>query len=156
MPGLPFTRDHPHLRSPAGVMSCDEIRHWVHTLLTEHGWNTLCLARTVGMQGKWASQSLKSKLRRSWIYPAEQVRMSRALDRIITGELVQEQLRPHKYRAVLADRPAPLEARMRMAFDLASGRLRYVKPRVGVAPLLPSFQTGFANCKWWEPHVSDP
>lgn len=153
MPGLPFTRDHPHLRSPAGVMSCDEIRYWVRFLL-DHGWRTLCLARTLGFRDATPHSSLKSKLRRSWIYPAEQVRMSTALDRIISGELVQVQC-GNKFEAMIADNPRPLELPMRLAYDFSTGRLRYVRPRTTVEPLLPSFSDVLSTATYWTPPV-DP
>ncbi len=67
----PFYRDHPHIRSPKGVMSCDDIRYRLSVLHERHGWTWETRARTLGIgEGK----RLKGKLTGSWIYPGEQIR----------------------------------------------------------------------------------
>jgi hypothetical protein len=132
----PWGRDHPHIRSPKGVMSCEEIRHWFVALRRDHGWAGALLARTVGLPDKGA---MTSKLRRSWIYPGEQLKFSRQLDRILSGELVPLQI-GRRWEAVLADNPKPLVRQARMAYDFATGRVRWVTPRIGVDPTLPGFQ----------------
>jgi hypothetical protein len=138
----PFNRDHPHIRSPKGVMSCDEIRHWLSVLHGQFGWPWETLARTLGIgEGKHVASKLRGN---SWIYPGEQIRMSRQLDRIISGELVCEK-RGQRVDAVLADNPAPLTTKARMVYDLKAGRIRWVAPRLAPDPLLPSFHSGLTK-----------
>ena len=144
--------DHPHLRSPPGVMSCDEIRYWISVLPSEHGWGKHCLSRTLGLHNPG---SMMSKLKRSWIFPSEQIRLSRQIGRIISGELVCVSMpfngKTRKFEAVVADNPVPLQRPARMAYDFVSGRLRWVRPHVGTAPVLPSFATALQNLEVWEP-----
>jgi hypothetical protein len=123
-------------------MSCDEIRYWIRELREHHGWPGRLLARTLGLPDKGA---LMSKLRRSWIYPGEQIRFSRQLDHIISGELVPQRLRAPsgqmRWEAVVADHPVPLQKAARLAYDLKTGRLRWVQPRMAPDPVLTSFST---------------
>jgi hypothetical protein len=140
-------KDHPHLRSPKGVMSPDEIRFWIKELLTKHGWGPCGLARAVGICD---AGGLKSKLRKSWIFPGEQIRFSRQLDRIISGELIPKPIGPQgRIEAVLADNPKPLVSRPRMAYDLTAGRLGFVNPRITVPPTLPSFFAALSDARRW-------
>jgi hypothetical protein len=56
-------------------MSCDEIRHWLSVLHGQFGWPWETLARTLGIgEGKHVASKLRGN---SWIYPGEQIRMSR-------------------------------------------------------------------------------
>lgn len=137
---LPFNRDHPHIRSPEGVMSCDEIRFWIRELMDNHGWGGRLLARVLALPDRGA---LMSKLRRSWIYPGEQVRLSGQLDRIISGELVPVNGGQNRAGyARVADHPRPLELPARLAYDFKAGRLAWVRPRQVTPPTIPSFADG--------------
>jgi hypothetical protein len=133
----PFCDRHPHLRAPPGVMTCEEIRYWIRELRFNRGWRPVALSNTLGA---YDSSTLMGKLKGKWIYPGEHIRFSRQLDRIISGELV-----PDGVRARVAEHPKPLQASVRMKFDLASGRLGYVQPRVGVVPKLPSFREALSG-----------
>jgi hypothetical protein len=125
-------KDHPHLRSPKGVMSPDEIRFWIKELLTKHGWGPCGLARAVGICD---AGGLKSKLRKSWIFP---------------GEQIPRPIGPNgRIEAVLADNPKPLVSRPRMAYDLTAGRLGFVNPRITVPPTLPSFFAALSDARRW-------
>jgi hypothetical protein len=126
------------MRLLRGVMSCDEIRHWLSVLHEQIGWPWETLARTLAIgEGKHVASKVRGN---SWIYPGEQIRMSRQLDRIISGELVCEK-RGQRVDAVLADNPQPLRQPARLAFDLSTGRLRWVQPRLAPHPMLPSFRS---------------
>ena len=144
--------DHPHLRSQPDVMSCDEIRYWINALTSEHGWGSHCLTRTLGLHNPG---SMMSKLKRSWIFPSEQIRLSRQLKRIISGELIcvsaNNRGKASRLDAVVADNPVPLQRPARLAYDFSTGRLRWVRPHVGTAPVLPSFATALQNLEVWEP-----
>jgi hypothetical protein len=136
--GTVGTRDHPHIRSPEGVMSCEEIRHWIRELMTTHRWPRRLLARVLGVRNAGA---MKSKLKRSWIYPGEQLRFSRQIDRILSGELVPMKF-GNRYDAVVADNPVPLAGRPVMAWLPGVG-LHWKAPRVSAAHTLPSFAKVF-------------
>lgn len=140
---LPFSKDHPHIRSPKGVMSCDEIRFWIRELHEKHGWRRIVLARALGAHD---AQTLFGKLKGKWIYPGEQLRFSRGLDRIISGELVAD----YPYARV-ADHPVPLKQPARMAYDFASGRICWVQGRGAPAQALPSFSSVLTNTVTWNP-----
>jgi hypothetical protein len=59
---------------------------------------------------------------KQWIYPTEQIRMSRQLKRIISGELVLVPGKPggayQRGKAVLTAHPVPLTSPTRMVFDV--------------------------------------
>jgi hypothetical protein len=139
------THDHPHIRSPKGVMSCDEIRYWLRELTANHGWTFRALARLFGRMrrnGQPNDGAVRSKLNHSWIYPGDQVVYSRQIDRILSGELVRR--RSH---AVVADHPVPIHRPARMVYDFVSDRLRWVNPRLVASPTLPSFATAFERAE---------
>jgi len=143
-PMHPFNKDHPHVRSPKGVMGCDEIRHWLSVLHQQFGWPWETLARTLGIgEGKHVASKVRGN---SWIYPGEQIRMSRQLDRILSGELVCEQC-GRRVDAVLADSPTPLANKPRLVYDLNASGMRWVAPRLALKPALPSFRAALGEIK---------
>jgi hypothetical protein len=115
-------------------MSCDEIRYWIREVIGL-GWSPTTLARALGLPDRGA---LMSKLRRSWIFPGEQVRFTRQFDRIISGELVQATVNG-KLAAVLSDNPVPLKRPARLVYNLKTGAISWVASRPTVEPVLPSF-----------------
>lgn len=148
-----FTADHPRNRSPPGVMSCDEIRWWVKELRTnpEYGWHhsPAQLAKALGFYDVNPASSLKSKIReknRAWIYPGEQIRMSRQLHLIIAGELV---LRPvgRRWQIARAETPVRLKNPPRFRYNLATGSLEWARSVPESRPTLPTFQQMFATAK---------
>ena len=67
-----------------GVLSQQEIRWWLCEL-RRRGWGTRLLGRTIGLRNP---QCVMAKADgRQWIYPSEQIRMSRQIKRILSGEL---------------------------------------------------------------------
>jgi hypothetical protein len=140
----PHSGSHLQPRAPVGVMSREEIRHWMRELHTTYGWPWETLARTLGLgEGKHAVSKVRGN---SWFRGGEQPRCSRQFDRIISGELVLS--KPNKYGridAVLADHPVPLSQPARLKFDFASNRLRWVVPRQAPPPMVPSFLSGLAR-----------
>lgn len=118
-------------------MSCDEIRYWLVSLRQSHGWRVVALSRYLGFPDKGA---MTSKLRSSWIYPGEQLRVSKALHRIITGEIVCEKVTARRWEAVVATTRVPLREPMRLKIDLTTGRLGFTAPRITArATGIPSF-----------------
>jgi hypothetical protein len=140
----PFNNDHPHVRSPEGVMSCAEIRYWIAELFKT--WPKKALARALSID----APGLKSKLRRSWIMPGEQIRFSRVIDRILSGELICVKI-GNRYEAVIAEKPVPLQGQTRLKFDLRSGRLQWQRPRIAPDPVLPAFHKGLGQFERWDP-----
>jgi hypothetical protein len=115
-------------------MSCDEIRYWLTALRREHGWSTNLLGRTLGFQHTASAVSRKAD-GREWIYQSEQIRASRQIERILSGELIPTPGKPwHAGRAVLAAEPKPLVPGTHWIYDLKARRLRLV-PRERPAPL---------------------
>jgi hypothetical protein len=94
-------------------MSQQEIRWWL-TELRRRGWGTRVLGRTVGLRNPHCVMAKADG--RQWIYPREQIRMSRQIKRILSGELVCKPGRagrPDRHgdgpgKAVLAEHPVPL------------------------------------------------
>lgn len=149
---LPFRRDHPHIRSPQGVMSCDEIRFWI-TQLLEQGWRPTALAHVVGIHtGNNCASHLRRKLTGSWIYPGEQIRFSNGLKRILAGELVCVHLggrNGNSWGAVVASNPVPLRLPTRLRYNLGAGRLEYAPTVLECKPTLPSFRDVFTKADVW-------
>jgi len=149
---LPFTRDHPHIKSPKGVMSCDEIRFWIRYLLEQEGWRPLVLARAIGIHtdNRHAGGHVRRKLDADeWIYPGEQIRFTRGLRRVLAGELVCRHLGGNKWGCVVADNPVPLRLPTRMRYNLAAGRLEYAPTTLECKPSLPSFRDVLTRAERW-------
>lgn len=107
------------------------------------GWDRGVYARYFGMRdANW-----RKAFGKQWIYPTEQLRLSRQLKRVIAGEIVlaprlKKNGQPYKreHVAVLAAQPVPLAMPMKLTFDFAARRFRMVPQRQPQNPL-PSFQT---------------
>lgn len=123
--------------------------------LRRRGWNRGCTARALGMSHhNWCKA-----YGREWIYPREQLRFSRQLRKIISGEVVMKvrltkdgkprrtggPAPPHRrgyhQDPVLADHPEPLRMPVKMTFDMKAGRLRMQPLREIPENPLPSFKT---------------
>lgn len=143
-------------------MSCQEIQFWMQEL-RRRGWNRGCTARALGMSHhNWCKA-----YGREWIYPREQLRFSRQLRKIISGEItmrvrLKKDGTPHgKYKGkwgtshgfvqdpVIADNPQPLRNAV-MRFDMKSGRVD-VRSQALEPPenMLPSFKTILERAKKW-------
>lgn len=122
-------------------MSTEELRYYIAFLIER--WPKKCLARTLGA---YDYGSLASKLKKSWIYPGEQIRFTRMIDRILSGELVPVRGggRGSRIRdeAVVASNPIPMADPPRLKYSLKERRLGWVAPRARVRPQLLSFQVG--------------
>lgn len=151
-------RAHPWPRQPLDVYSCEELRFWLRKLYYDPagGWShcKAALARSLGLVTR---QDLKSKLNQSWIYPGEQIRLSRQLDLILQGYIVPQVTRvwhgAKVYEGVYVDPPRPLfQTPKAWRVDITSKRpaLRRMTlaPR---RPTLPAFEKLFAGVKQWEP-----
>ena len=142
----------PHWTPPPGAMSCQEIQFWMQEL-RRRGWNRGCTARALGMSHhNWCKA-----YGREWIYPREQLRFSRQLRKIISGEVVmkvrlKKDGKPHRNGGsgrgrgyvqdpVLADTPEPLHMPMKLTFDMKAGRLRMQPLREIPENPLPSFKS---------------
>jgi hypothetical protein len=84
-----YTRDHPHEIINPKVMRFEEIRGWLKELSTNpaYGWTDggrRGLERALGM----APKTLPDKLRWSWIWPKEQVRLTARINDILQGYIV--------------------------------------------------------------------
>ena len=138
-------------KPPPGMLSEQEIRWWLLEL-RRRGWPTRLLGRTMGLRNP---QCVMAKADgRQWIYPAEQVRMSRQIKRIISGELVCKPGRagrPDRHgngrgKALLAAHPVPLTSPLKMVLDtdaLFKGRPVRFKQVPAYEPpmaLLPDFE----------------
>lgn len=124
-------------------MSQAEILYWFRELGTnpEHGWagHWAALGRAVGFD-KNPSESIKAKVYYgSWIYPGEQIRFSRRLRTVLSGEVVCRKLGQY-YQAVLSDNPIPLKGTTRLRYNLGTERLQWVVPVLSPGPVLPSFK----------------
>lgn len=141
---MPRFRANVHRGAPVGVMSCDEIRYWLNELM-RRGWGHKHLARLLGRERPERNPIKRKANGKEWIYWGEQVRYSRQIKRILSGELIQVGQKKRfdskdPYRAVLAKNPVPLVPPSRWVYD---GRLRLVP--WGFEPPLPSFQTLFPH-----------
>lgn len=155
--------NHPAPITSRGIMSCDEIRHWLREFYTrpELGWcpHTAALAAAVGAALSTSRKNcatLIAKVKgRGWIYPGEQVRYTRQLRLMLAGVLICRQAPGFRgqrgWRGVIADHPAPLKEAIRMRYDLTSGRLGYTRPTMGAQPMLPSFASVMLNPEVWNP-----
>lgn len=125
-------------------MSIEELKYWFTELMTnpEHGWtySKAALARAVGIDAGSATSTIKGKASgRNWIYPGEQIRYSRHLAKVLSGEIVCKKIGPY-YQAVLAEHPQPLRGMTRMRYNLRAGCLQWTAPVLTRSPALPSFK----------------
>jgi hypothetical protein len=133
-------------------MSVEEIQWWIRELLRRRGWGMRVLGRTLGLANP-CNISRKSD-GREWIYPTEQVRMSRQIKRILSGELVcvpgkAGRVKGGGYKAgkaVVAVHPVPLVPPYKQVLDVdhllkrGVGRLKLVPAYTEPALKLPDFE----------------
>ena len=122
-------------------MSQQEIRWWL-TELRRRGWGTRVLGRTMGLRNP---QCVMAKADgRQWIYPREQIRMSRQIKRILSGELVCKPGRagrPDRYgngpgKALIAAHPVPLVPPNKMVLDVE----HLLRHGIGRFKLVPAYE----------------
>lgn len=137
-----------HWKPPPGVMSCEEIRWWMDEL-RRRGWNRGVTQRALGMRHhNWRKATGKS-----WIYPGEQIRFSRALKRIIRGEVVMQPtgrrsgrrdrftgLQQVQRAVVIECNPQPLRMPMQVRYDLRAGGFRLSPKELPPENPLPDFK----------------
>lgn len=128
---------------PPGTMSCDEIRFWLNECVHRHHWPKVLFGRVLGFKNPEKCNINEMLTGKQWIYRTQQVRFTRALKRIISGEVVpiRGKTRTALARAVLATDPKPLVPPNRFAYDRRTGRLKLVS--WGFESPLPSFQKLF-------------
>lgn len=141
---MPRFRAKVHRSAPVGVMSCDEIRFWLNELF-RRGWGHRHLGRVLGVKYPFKCNVNRKANGKEWIYWKEQVRFSRQIKRILSGELIEvgRKVNHHPARAVLAEKPVPLAPPNKWVYDRQLGRLKLVS--AGFEPPLPSFQTLFPH-----------
>jgi hypothetical protein len=131
-------------------MTCEQIRWWL-TELRRLGWGMKVLGRTMGLakpSNIWRKANGKER-----IYPTEQVRMSRQIKRILSGELVcvpgkAGRVKGGGYqpgKAVLAAHPVPLVPPTKVLdvehlLKRGVGRLKVVPAYEPPALKLPDFE----------------
>lgn len=156
-----FKNDHPRLNAPPGVLSCEEIRFYLKELIENpaFGWSHAYAALEIafGMSNP-SKQWLKTKIKRAWIYPAEQIRFSSVIKKILAGEWVPKRLPDGPkgrmvWMPVRADPPVPISAARQGCWkvDLESGRLSFSRPPVSFTPETPAFSAWLRNPKEWTP-----
>jgi hypothetical protein len=132
-------------------MSQQEIRWWL-TEMRRRGWGTRVLGLTMGLRNP---QCVMTKADgRQWIYPREQIRMSRQIKRILSGELVcipgEGGVKGGTRRAgkaVIAEHPVPLVPPNKMVLDVEHllrhgiGRFKLVPAYEPPEMRLPDFKT---------------
>lgn len=121
--------------------------------LRRRGWNRGAMQRALGMRkGNWRKADGKE-----WIYPTEQIRFSRQLRRIISGEIELKQTTRRSRRdarqpgprfqqtVVLATQPQPLVPPMKKVYSLKTGRLVDVPAYTPPENPLPNFKAILEN-----------
>jgi len=145
-PNSPF-----YPRAP-DVLSSEEIRQWLKLLHERHGWPWETLGRALGIgEGKHVVSKVRGNSR---FVGGEQIRCTRQLRRIISGELVPAEM-PNsqggkRWDAIVADHPAPLRQQPQLHIDLSSKRspVQWVRP-LPSPPALPNFRTLLENPRKW-------
>lgn len=119
--------------------------------LVRRGWNRGEMQRALGMR----KGNYRKMLGKEWIYPTEQIRFSRQLRRIISGELVLQERVPRQINGngkpvrdvVLATEPEPLVPPMKKVYSLKVGRLVDVPAYTPPENPLPNFKAILENVK---------
>ena len=136
-----------------GVMSCGEIRWWIRELSQNPTWgwsrNKANLARALGFKGH-AAETMMGKLRKAWIYPTEQTRLSERIRLLRDGYVIPLYDRyPHSYEFVNPPRPpATPPARMVVHTKHSGARLTVEQPQYA-KPSMPDFKSVFKNARLW-------
>jgi hypothetical protein len=145
---FPATRFFP--RAP-DVKSVEEIRWWLKMLHEQRGWPWETLGRTLGIgEGKHVASKVRGNSR---FVGGEQIRCTRQLRRIISGELVPVERRNSqggkRWDAVIADHPQPLRPGLHWHVDLKRGTA-YLEPTEPPPPMLPNFRNMLENPRPWK------
>lgn len=121
-----FYHDHPLRETPPGALSCDELRFWIRWLLKTPGtpWGPMQLGRAFGCAGQQPDAAVLTKLSGGWIYPSQQLRWSKQLPRVLSGELVPVRIGQRREVRV-AEKPQPLRLPARWRYDLKRGKLEH-------------------------------
>ena len=134
-------------RNP-NIMSTDEMRFWIREffLRPEYGWcgsdKSMALGRLFYPADKWASSSLRSKLRMSWIYEGERGHFHRTIKAILDGRVVFD---PATKRGVWVTNPVPLQrVSRRFDWEITRAGLK-IRPRVVDEKFRPAAMPSFAN-----------
>lgn len=148
---LPFEQR--EFRNP-NTLSCAEICHWIEELAHNPHWgwaqNKANLGRALGFT-TYPRSSMLSKLRRSWIYPTEQVRLSERIRLIVNGYLVPNyEGKRATYEYVNPPRPpAKPPAKYRVSVN-GQGAMFHVEPFQAPVASLPDFKSVFAKARLWK------
>ncbi len=150
----PFYHDHPLRTSPPDwAYSCDELRFWIKHLLKSPGtkWGPQALGLALGCGGPDPRKVVYAKIgerKRGWIYPSEQLRFSRQLPRILSGELEPTKING-KIAVRVSDNPQPLKLPPRWRYDLKRGKLeRHPFRTLQYRNSLPSFANVMGTERW--------
>jgi hypothetical protein len=152
--GRLVTRDHPHEILSPRVMRFAEIRHWLAELSTNpaYGWTNggiAALSRALGMKDP---RHIGYKLKYSWIWPKEQVRLTARITDILDGRIVPRRMGrriegmyvdPPEPRCV----PAPLR---RIVLTATPAGMTLKAPHLRPRPHLPAFKDAFADALRWD------
>lgn len=137
-----------------GVLSCDEIRWWIRAFAYDEEWgwskNKANLARALGFKGH-AAETMMGKLRKAWIYPTEQLRLSERIRLLRDGYVVPIYSRyPNSFEYVNPPRPpARKPTRMTVHTRHDGPRLTLDPPEVA-RPQMPDFRNVFKNARLWK------
>lgn len=136
------------------ILSCQEIQYWIRELSSNPSWgwaqNKTNLGRALGF-AKFSKASMLSKLRKSWIYPTEQVRLSERIRLIVNGYLIPNyDVKPATYEYVNPPRPPakpPAKFRVSVGSDGPMFHVEQFKaPTVG----MPDFKSVFQSARLWK------
>jgi hypothetical protein len=154
--GKMYTRDHPHEIVSPYVMTFETIRFWMRELYTnpEYGWapgGRAGLERALGM----GAATMKDKLRWSWIWPKEQVRLTARINDILEGRIVPTKFKGGKTEGVWTDPPTPpivkSVPRKPLVLRAVLGQSILSAPPAPVyrSQQMPQFSEAFKNVQFW-------
>lgn len=148
---LPFEQR--EFRNPE-ILSCEEIKHWIRELAYNPHWgwsqNKTNLGRALGF-AEYSKASMLSKLRRGWIYPTEQVRLSERIRLIVNGYLIPNyNERPASYEYVNPPRPkAKPPGKFRVSIG-SEGPMFHVEQFKAPTVEMPDFKSVFERARLWK------
>jgi hypothetical protein len=152
--GRYYTRDHPHEIIAPGVMRFEEIRHWMREFSTDpaYGWTGRGLnglKRALGMH-----TSVADKLGVAWIWPREQVRLTRRIELIREGFIVPRRF-GQRVDGVWTDPPCPPRVGEKKVIRMSVG-IQGVQMRAAqVHSRLPAFGSIVDHAMVWNPLKND-
>jgi hypothetical protein len=146
------------------VMPIEEVRWWLNELMDHQGWKVCSLSRALGLASyeprpecpgkfRWYYSGVRRKANgKSWIFPHERVRMSKQLERIISGEIAQigSGRAGDAYRGAIADVPQPI--RLPLKWHINLGRRDPLEWRQSGPPprMLPNFRNMLEHPRHWD------